>query len=1151
MKVSCPHCTAAYHVDDHRIPASGANVRCPKCRGTFPVRHVADGEVGGAVPLPAPTGVPAPAAVTFGAGTPPDRVPLPAPESPSASEAPARGDDDWSVPLPAPDGAERSAIAGSPNSSAGEPSAFDAAPAEPYGAAEPSDFALEDDAVPLPEPAERSYEDPFAAPAGPAEAAAPTAFGDIELATPPPGALVPPPPDDPFAPPPIPRPPPLRSAAPPATAPGPGDDLEALFGEEPRGAAAPAAPAPARAFAGPAEEPGATLLGSAASRYKVRRSSGRVFGPFAEEQIADMLQKGELLGNEDVSTDGGETWVAIGSAAAFADLLQRQHAAPVISAPEVPFGDRMGAPKVASSSAGRIALGRRAAVWIAAGALALAVVGAGTWAGVTGRLGFLFGGGASAERVAGFLAQARAALAKDDFASERAALDLAARALALDEDDLAARALYAEAAAALLLGHGAPAGAEQRAAGHAAALAKDAAGELPALVAGLALALPSGDADALARAETALERASARGAPAPEVVALLGRASLLRRDGARAEALFARLEGLEANGVRAPRGRGEAALLRGAAAEAKTFFEQALARDAGHVRSRLALAAIAEAAGDAVVVQKELDRVLAPDAEGRLAPRERARALALRGAALGQKAADSAAADQAYQAAIAADPEDHAARVALARLRLRRNDPAGAVAALDPVAAAAAKSPEVAEVRITALAQAGRVLDASQLATAALAVNPGDPALLLAQASVLECGDAPQDAVPVYDQAAARVPDDFRPQLGLGRLALARGDLGIAERTLLAAVEKGPARPETHAGLAALRLAQGDIAAAQTGFETALARDAEFAPAQLGLAKLALARGDEKGGRLALERALAVDPRAADAQLLLGTLLWKGGDLAAAEKAFQSASDTRPKDAVALTRLGATRLEGGKVDGALQALQSAAELDVRLAEAQHWLGRALLAKGESPAAVARLKRALELEPGNAQHHLHLGIALERSNALVEAIDTYRAAAQVDPKLVEAHERIAALYALHGRCEEALSAYKAALAIAPRSARIRVGQADCLAKLGRHPEAVAIYQDVLRGEPQRADVPYRLARALHEGEGVGPALPWYERAARAEQDNPMPHYYLGYAFKVRGQRARAIQEFKAYLAKRPDAEDRKDIEAEIEDLGGKI
>ena len=48
---------------------------------------------------------------------------------------------------------------------------------------------------------------------------------------------------------------------------------------------------------------------------------------------------------------------------------------------------------------------------------------------------------------------------------------------------------------------------------------------------------------------------------------------------------------------------------------------------------------------------------------------------------------------------------------------------------------------------------------------------------------------------------------------------------------------------------------------------------------------------------------------------------------------------------------------------------------------------------------------------------------------------------------------------------------------------------------------------------------------------------------------MPHYYLGFAYKERGQRAKAVDSFRSYLRAKPDADDRKDIEREIEDLGG--
>ena len=91
---------------------------------------------------------------------------------------------------------------------------------------------------------------------------------------------------------------------------------------------------------------------------------------------------------------------------------------------------------------------------------------------------------------------------------------------------------------------------------------------------------------------------------------------------------------------------------------------------------------------------------------------------------------------------------------------------------------------------------------------------------------------------------------------------------------------------------------------------------------------------------------------------------------------------------------------------------------------------------------------------------------------------------------------------------------------------------------------------MRFDPAAVQVYYRLARSIHETEGARVAQPWYERSTREEKDNALPHYYLGFAYKERGQRRKAVEEFKAFLALKPDADERKDIEAEIEDLGGR-
>uniref|UniRef100_UPI002436DE53 zinc-ribbon domain-containing protein n=1 Tax=Anaeromyxobacter terrae TaxID=2925406 RepID=UPI002436DE53 len=284
MRVGCPHCHAAYNIDDRRIPATGLNVRCPKCRETFPVRPAgADGGDGarqagsapvplpgkaeGSVPLPSPasTGVPLPAPRSGAGGVP---LPPPVPARPGQNDpfAPA------ATPAADPFGADvpdatADAVEATPDGAlgfgevelgAGPPAAVPAAPAFP---------SLDDT-------------DPFA----PAPGAPP--FG----AAPPPAAA--PAEADPFG-----------SATPPASAspaapPAPrGEDLEMLFGE---GASAPA---------------------SGGARYRVRLASGKVVGPFDRKRVLDLLSRGELTGKEEVCQDGEDAWAPLREVEALSEAV--------------------------------------------------------------------------------------------------------------------------------------------------------------------------------------------------------------------------------------------------------------------------------------------------------------------------------------------------------------------------------------------------------------------------------------------------------------------------------------------------------------------------------------------------------------------------------------------------------------------------------------------------------------------------------------------------------------------------------------------------------------------------------------------------------------------------------------------------------------
>ena len=59
-----------------------------------------------------------------------------------------------------------------------------------------------------------------------------------------------------------------------------------------------------------------------------------------------------------------------------------------------------------------------------------------------------------------------------------------------------------------------------------------------------------------------------------------------------------------------------------------------------------------------------------------------------------------------------------------------------------------------------------------------------------------------------------------------------------------------------------------------------------------------------------------------------------------------------------------------------------------------------------------------------------------------------------------------------------------------------------------------------------------------------AIGFYQRALQSHPDDAQGWYHLGYALKERGKKREAADAFKNYLAKAPDAKDKKDIEDEI-------
>ena len=126
-------------------------------------------------------------------------------------------------------------------------------------------------------------------------------------------------------------------------------------------------------------------------------------------------------------------------------------------------------------------------------------------------------------------------------------------------------------------------------------------------------------------------------------------------------------------------------------------------------------------------------------------------------------------------------------------------------------------------------------------------------------------------------------------------------------------------------------------------------------------------------------------------------------------------------------------------------------------------------------------------------------------------------------------------------------FESSLKADPARTRVIGAIGDAHFSAARWGDAITQYQAALKQDPSLTPLLYKVGRAYSEQSEHLKAVEWYRKAIGSDAQNPMPYYYLGFAYKEKGRKKDAIQAFKEYLSRRPDAEDKKDIEEEIYDL----
>ncbi|MBF5042853.1 tetratricopeptide repeat protein [Aggregicoccus sp. 17bor-14] len=930
--------------------------------------------------------------------------------------------------------------------------------------------------------------------------------------------------------------------------------------------------------------------GGSAQRFHVRRRSGKVFGPFDEAAVVKMLEDGQLLGNEDVSLDA-ESWAPIGTQPGFAAAIQRLMEAPASGSgsaagsgssvslgnvgagsgaePAIPnlerrdedpslgmdrlkqlYEGRMAAAAMVDGGAGTARLKRRLPVLLGAGALGLALL-AGASLGLTryGAFGVhrLFparvseGSGAAAE-----LNKARQALLGDTFASYKQAKALSERVLAVKEYP-EVRALWCQAVFYLQRRYAAATPADLARAQEALPAVEMLGAKDPEVVkafAGQALVQHRPE-DALPALQDAWSREGNRSDV--ELAFLLAEAYAQKGQGKDASEV---LKGLLAQGkptAKALHALGDLHQAAARADEAARAYDAALKADPRHAMSAVELAAVEllvrkdVAKGEAAV-----ERALEEKVRAELGPAELARALTLRGVVRAQQFKPKEAQAE-FEEALKKDPQSVFTKVNLARVLLSQREYAAALPLYKEAATREPRNIDSTDGYIRTLVATGNMGEALDAVKAANARFPDNARIAYLFGRIDDARGESASAETHYTQALASDADLVEARLYLARHMLRANQLDKAKEQLALALKVQPDSALVHTGLGELALASGEGAAAREAFEHAVSLDPNLADAHLGLSRQALAAGELERAKTEADRALELDPRLKEARLHRGRVLWRQGALADAVTELEAAKAEDPRAVAIPVMLGAVKLQSGDLAGAESNLLLALRSEPSNAEALYYLAQVKAKRAEYTQALDSMRSAVERAPKRADYHYTYGLILRDAKKLGEAMEEWKTAVKLDPASADAHEALGQGYLERGDVEAAVGAFEASLKADPKRTRVIGSIGDVYFNAARWSDAVAQYQTALKQDPSLTALLYKVGRAYSEQADHAKAVEWYKKAIVSDAQNPMPYYYLGFAYKEKGKKREAIAAFKDYLSRRPDAEDKKDIEDEIYDL----
>jgi Flp pilus assembly protein TadD len=334
--------------------------------------------------------------------------------------------------------------------------------------------------------------------------------------------------------------------------------------------------------------------------------------------------------------------------------------------------------------------------------------------------------------------------------------------------------------------------------------------------------------------------------------------------------------------------------------------------------------------------------------------------------------------------------------------------------------------------------------------------QPNAPASLYSLVTLLPAENQEQ-ALAIIREGRTKYPDNPNLAILEADLLSRTQDFAGAEAVLQEALAQNPGNPDVINALAIAQSAQGKIEEAKATFSS-VNTDPD---AQRNLVRLLITVGQSQAALDTLTPLVQADPNDAELQALLGLALRGTGDTAAANAAFDQALALDPNNELALNAKQLSSQQESITGGQAVTLEPEAQ-------AAFDQGQSKLTNGDFEGAVADFRQSRSLQDSGLAA-FYEGYALQQLDRVREALPAFERALQDYPESDTILNNLGYTQLQLGRLDLALDNLNKALAINPNNMIAHRNLGLTYYRLGRWTDAVKSFDAMLALEPNQPEL----------------------------------------------------------------------------------